>query len=138
MIKVKIMNSNDYYSLLKIDKSATEDDIKKAYRKLAMACHPDVNPDKDAEQKFQELGEAYSVLSDSQKRQIYDQTGTTNFTRLDNMANQPFQRGRGMGGCRGMGRGMGMGMGKCSGLNGLFNRRPRPAKKTSNIDSLSE
>jgi molecular chaperone DnaJ len=135
------MNSNDYYSLLKIDRSATENDIKKAFRKLAMECHPDVNPDKDAEQKFKELGEAYSVLSDSQKRHIYDQTGTTNFTGFDHMANQPFQRGRGMGGCRGMGRGMGMG--KCSGLNGLFNnglfnRRPRPVKKTSDFDSISK
>ena len=124
------MNSKDYYSLLKIDRSATEGDIKKAYRKLAMEFHPDINTDKDAEGKFKALSEAYSVLSDSQKRRIYDQTGAANFSGFGNMANQPFQRGRRMGGC--------MGMGKCSGLYAALRRRPRYAGKTSPPGSLPE
>ncbi len=117
-----MMNLRNYYNLLRIDRSATESDIKKAYRKLAIEFHPDVNTDKDAEDKFKEIGEAYAVLSDTQKRQIYDQTGTTDFTGFNSMSNRP-SRGRGMGRCRGMG-------GKCSGLDALFRRRPRYAKKT--------
>ncbi|MCD4722968.1 MAG: DnaJ domain-containing protein [Desulfobacula sp.] len=117
------MNLKNYYSLLKIDRSATENEIKKAYRKLAMEFHPDVNTDKDAEDKFKAVSEAYAVLSDSQKRFIYDQTGNTNFAGFGNMANRPFPRGRGMGRCRGMG-------GKCSGMEALFRRRPRYAKET--------
>ena len=97
------MNLKNYYSLLKIDQDATESDIKKAYRKLAIAFHPDVNTDEDAEDKFKEIGEAYAVLGDSQKRQIYDQTGTTDFTGFGSMSNRSF-RGRGMGrGFRGRG-----------------------------------
>jgi len=122
------MDFKNYYTLLKIDTSATEEDIKKAYRKLAMKFHPDVNSDKEAEEKFKALSEAYSVLGDSWKRQIYDQTGTTHFPGFA----QPFQRGRGMRGCRGMG------MGKCSGLNAAFQRRPRYAKKASPTDFLSK
>ncbi len=123
------MNSKDYYGLLKIDRSATDDDIKKAYRKLAMEFHPDVNTGKDAEGKFKALSEAYSVLSDSRRRQAYDQTGTTDFS---NTANRPFQRGRGMGRCNGMG------MGKCSGLYAAMRRPARYARKTSPPGSLSE
>ena len=93
-IEEKKMNSKDYYSMLKIDRSATEDDIKKAYRKLAMEFHPDVNTDKDAEEIFKALSEAYSVLSDSQKRHVYDLTGTTGFIGAGNMANRSFQRGQ--------------------------------------------
>lgn len=117
-----MMNLKNYYSVLRIDRSAPESDIKKAYRKLAAEFHPDVNTDKDAEDKFKEIGEAYAVLSDSQKRQIYDQTGATDFTGFGNISNRP-SRGRGMGRCRGMG-------GKCSGLDALFRKRPRYAKKT--------
>ncbi|KAL5730512.1 hypothetical protein ACHQM5_003319 [Ranunculus cassubicifolius] len=67
----------DYYKVLGVDKSATDDDLKKAYRKLAMKWHPDKNPNnkKDAEAKFKQISEAYEVLSDSQKREIYDQYG---------------------------------------------------------------
>jgi DnaJ family protein B protein 4 len=70
--------SKDYYQVLGIDKDATPDQIKKAYRKLAMKWHPDKNPDnkEEAEQKFKEVGEAYSVLSDETKRKNYDQFGT--------------------------------------------------------------
>lgn len=70
------MNKTDYYKILGIDKSATTDDIKAAYRKLAMKYHPDRNPDnKTAEDKFKEATEAYEVLGDSQKRSQYDQFG---------------------------------------------------------------
>lgn len=70
------MAKRDYYEVLGVDKSATEDEIKKAYRKIAIKYHPDRNPDdKDAEQKFKEAAEAYDVLHDPQKRQQYDQFG---------------------------------------------------------------
>ena len=66
----------DYYEVLGVDKNATPDDIKKAYRKKAIQYHPDKNPgDKEAEEKFKEAAEAYEVLSDPQKRQRYDQFG---------------------------------------------------------------
>ncbi|XP_020596712.1 dnaJ homolog subfamily B member 4-like [Phalaenopsis equestris] len=67
----------DYYKILQVDKSAKDDDLKKAYRKLAMKWHPDKNPNnkKEAEAKFKKISEAYEVLSDPQKRAVYDQYG---------------------------------------------------------------
>lgn len=66
----------DYYKILGVDKNASEDDIKKAYRKLARKLHPDLNPqDKDAHKKFQQINEANEVLSDPAKRKKYDQYG---------------------------------------------------------------
>lgn len=66
----------DYYKILGVDQSATKEDIKKAYRKLARKHHPDVNPnDKEAEQKFKEINEAHEVLSDPEKRKKYDKYG---------------------------------------------------------------
>jgi molecular chaperone DnaJ len=73
-------NKRDYYEVLGLSKSATEADIKKAYRKLAKEHHPDLNPgDKDAEARFKEINEAYEVLSDSEKKAKYDQFGHAAF-----------------------------------------------------------
>jgi len=70
------MAKRDYYEVLGVDKNASEDEIKKAYRKIAIKYHPDRNPDnKEAEEKFKEAAEAYDVLHDPQKRQQYDQFG---------------------------------------------------------------
>lgn len=74
------MAKRDYYDILGVGKSASESDIKKAYRKLAKQYHPDANPgNQEAEAKFKEATEAYEVLSDSQKRQTYDQFGHSAF-----------------------------------------------------------
>jgi curved DNA-binding protein len=70
------MEYKDYYKILGVDKKASEDEIKRAYRKLALKYHPDRNPDnKQAEEKFKEINEAYQVLSDTAKRARYDQLG---------------------------------------------------------------
>ena len=70
------MAKRDYYEILGVDKSATKDEMKKAYRKIAIKYHPDKNPDdKEAEEKFKEAAEAYDVLSDDEKRQRYDRFG---------------------------------------------------------------
>jgi curved DNA-binding protein len=75
-IKTGIMEFVDYYSILGLDKKASQDDIKKAYRKLARKYHPDLNPnDTSANKKFQQINEANEVLSDPEKRKKYDQYG---------------------------------------------------------------
>ena len=88
------MNEKDYYKILGVAKSASEEEIKKSYRKLAMQYHPDRNPgDKDAEEKFKLASEAYEVLRDPEKREIYDRygveglrgTGFTGFRGFDDI-----------------------------------------------------
>jgi DnaJ-class molecular chaperone len=71
--------AKDYYELLGVGKAASADEIKKAYRKMALQYHPDRNKDKDAVAKFKEITQAYEVLSDQQKRQTYDQFGAAAF-----------------------------------------------------------
>jgi DnaJ-class molecular chaperone len=74
------MADRDYYDVLGIERGATADDIKKAYRKLARKYHPDVNPgDKSAEASFKAAQEAYDVLSDTEKRALYDRYGKAGF-----------------------------------------------------------
>ncbi|MEM0106952.1 MAG: molecular chaperone DnaJ [Candidatus Micrarchaeaceae archaeon] len=71
---------DDYYKILGVSKDASQDDIKRAYRELALKYHPDVNKTKDAEEKFKEINEAYAVLSDPEKRRQYDAYGPEGFS----------------------------------------------------------
>src|SRR3569623_2101314 len=69
------MEYKDYYKILGVGRTATQDEVKRAYRKLARKYHPDVSKEADAEAKFKEVGEAYEVLKDPEKRAAYDQLG---------------------------------------------------------------
>src|SRR5687768_7582507 len=72
----------DYYEILEVTKTSTGEEIKKSYRKLAVKFHPDKNPgDHTAEEKFKELGEAYDILSDADKRAAYDRYGHAAFAQ---------------------------------------------------------
>lgn len=83
------MEYKDYYKILGVDKTATQQDIKKAYRRLARKYHPDVNPgNKSAEARFKEINEAYEVLSDPEKRKKYDELGAS-WQQWQNMGGDP-------------------------------------------------
>lgn len=104
------MSKKDFYSLLNVSRSATADEIKKSYRKLAMQYHPDKNPgDKKAEEKFKEFSEAYEVLSDPKKREMYDQFGHAGTQGGFGGAGGPFGGAGGFGGFGGTGGGAGPG-----------------------------
>lgn len=112
------MTKRDYYEILGVGRNATDEELKKNYRKIAMQCHPDKNPgDKEAEERFKEAAEAYEVLSDKQKREIYDHyghaglsnTGFQGFSGFDDVFSNfgdifedvfGFGRGRGRGRAR--------------------------------------
>src|SRR5258706_11593373 len=86
-------NKKDYYEILGVKKSASAEEIRKAFRKLARKYHPDVNPgDKSAEDKFKTLSEANDVLSDPKKRKIYDQIGFYS-DNIDPAAAEAYARG---------------------------------------------
>ena len=113
------MAKRDYYEVLGIGKNADAKEIKKAYRKLAKKYHPDMNPgDKNAEQKFKEITEAYNILSDDEKKKLYDQYGFA-----------AFEEGAGAGGAYGGGQGFhGQGGFDGSGFGGFnFHQPPLPS-----------
>src|SRR5256714_7254459 len=94
------MAKRDYYTTLGVNRDASDEEIKKAYRKLAMKHHPDRNPDKGWEEKFKEAKEAYEVLTDARKRQAYDQFGHAG---VDPSAGFGAAGARGFGGAAGFG-----------------------------------
>src|ERR1700710_2780883 len=101
--------TKDYYGVLGVKKTATADDIRKAFRKAARKYHPDVNPnDKKAEEKFKEISEANDVLSDDKKRKIYDQLGFYS-DNIDPAAAEAAARGEYGGGASHGGAGYGRG-----------------------------
>lgn len=124
----------DYYEVLGVDKNASDDEIKKAYRKVAKKYHPDLNPgDKTAEEKFKEANEAYEVLSDQQKKQRYDQYGHAG-------VDPNFGAGGGFGGFGGMDFDLGDILGSMfgGGFGGFGGRQSNPnaPRKGTNIQNV--
>src|SRR6202050_2634015 len=92
------MAQSDYYQTLGVSRDASEDEIRKAYRKLARKHHPDLNPgDKAAEDRFKKVQEAYDILSDSKKKTMYDQYGFYSENGAPGGAGAPGPRGPNMG-----------------------------------------
>lgn len=119
------MHSNDYYTILGLNRDARDQEIKKAFRKLALRYHPDKNPEDDsAGEKFKQISEAYDILSDEGKRRQYDLFGRVESGNIPDRgfsySGPPFP---GRGSCRGMG--MGGGFGKRCGMGMFFNGRSR-------------
>src|SRR5580765_1214906 len=106
----------DYYEILGVKKSASADDIRKAFRKLARKYHPDVNPDKSAEEKFKTISEANEVLSDPKKRKIYDQLGFYS-DNIDAATADAYARGGGQPGAGGFPGTQGAGSAGASGVH---------------------
>ena len=141
------MAKRDYYKVLDVARTATEVEIKKSYRRLAMKFHPDRNPnDHEAEDKFKECKEAYEVLSDAQKRAIYDQHGHeglaargggAGFSAADAFSDifgDVF--GDIFGGGRRGGRQVFRALGACARLSSISNRVFGPAKSNSRRSAM--
>lgn len=119
------MEYKDYYDIMGVDKKATEADIKRAYRKLARKYHPDVSKEADAEVKFKEVGEAYEVLKDKEKRAAYDQLGSNwnaqqDFNPPPGWDSGGFDFGGGRSGAAGAGHGAGFGGGQNEDFSDFF------------------
>ena len=116
----------DFYETLGVKRDAAADDIRKAYRKLARKHHPDLNPgDKSAEDRFKKVQEAYDVLSDPKKKQMYDQVGYYS------------ENGMPAGGAPGGGSGPNMGFGGFD-FSGCIHARRRPARRTPPAAAAAE
>ncbi len=124
------MNKKDYYEVLGVSKTATDEEIKRAFRKLAKQYHPDINKEPGAEEKFKEIGEAYAVLSDANKRRQYDQFGHAAFENGGGAGNSGFS-GFDMGDINWediVGDLFGGGFRGFSGFGGASSRTSRPVK----------
>lgn len=135
------MSNRDYYETIGVSRSASADEIKKAYRKLAKKHHPDANPDDPgAQKKFAEITEAYEVLSDTEKRQKYDQFGS-NWSKVGGGGGSPFGGFGGGGGGAGfdlndiLGGMFGGGGGGSSPFGGGGGRRQPRAQNGQNIEA---
>lgn len=129
--------SRDYYDVLGVKRDANPDDIKRAYRDLALRYHPDRNKDRSAEEKFKEINEAYAVLSDPQKRQQYDMLGSTQFNQWyspdDILRNFDFES---------VFKNMGINIGGMGGFEDIFGLggvagRGRPAQRAQYDENLT-
>jgi curved DNA-binding protein len=136
------MEYKDYYKIMGLERNASADDIKKAYRKLARKYHPDVSKEANAEEKFKSLGEAYEVLKDPEKRSAYDQLGANWQAGQEFRRPQGWEYGNGGGGMGGQG---GQGFGDVSdffeslfGGGGFGGQRGRHARAQQSVSMPGE